>query len=269
MIDDLLRDTLADDRWDLPVRPGVLEEVRRGRTARRRRTTVGTGLAGLALVAGAVGVVQVLPDRTEQLGTFAAGGTPAGSPVPGISPAWVPEHGRDWLLTPEQERQFYATHTRPSPGPGQSVVESPAPLGPQSEALLADVEAAALPPGTELRREDAVGGQPDASAVHAALPDGTPVEVNRTWAQGPMAYVWADGYDHSDARVEDVPGTTTAAVAYAEFGYGFGPAYRNDTSHGVITVSRGGEWTTWAAPSVVPLEDLRRWALAAAQHAGG
>lgn len=268
MIEDLLRDALHAPDWDVPVRPGAMDDLRRRRRAHRRRTAGATAVGGLALVGATVAGVTLLPTHDVQLATYAAGGVPAGSPVPSITPAWVPEHGRDWLLSNADADAFWAAHTRPSPAPGGSVVESPAPLGPQSATLLADVQAAGLPEGTQLRREDAVGGQPNAPAVHVTLPDGTPVEVNRTWAQGPMPYVWEDGYDHSDAHVEDVPGTTTAGVAYATFGYGFGRAYQHDTSHGVITVSRGGEWTTWAAPSVVPLQTLKQWAFAAARHAG-
>ena len=268
MIEDLLRDTLTDERWALPADPGLLPRVARLGARRRRRTTVGAALGGLALVGGITAGVALVPRQHDQLATFAAGGVPAGSPVPGITPDWVPTHGHDWLMSPAQNQEFYASHTRPSPGPGQSVVASPAPLGPQSEALLADVQAAALPRGATMRREDAVGGQPNAPAVHVTLPDGTPVEVYRVWAQGPMPYVWADGYDHSDAKVEDIPGTLSAGVGFQQFGYGFGPRYRSETSHGVITISRGGEWTTWAAPAVVPVETLKAWAFAAAQHAG-
>lgn len=268
MIEDLLRDTLTSGDWDLPVRPGALEDLRYRRAAHRRRTAAGAALGGLALVGAVVAGVSLLPDHQVQLATYAAGGVPAGSPAPGISPTWVPQTGRDWLLSQQDADAFWSAHTRPSPRPGQSVVESPAPLGPQSEALLSDVQAAGLPSGAQLRREDAVGGQPDAPAVHVTLPDGTPVEVERSWAQGPMPYVWQDGYDHSDARVVDVPGTSTAGVVYAQFGYGFGSGYLHDTSHGVITVDRGGVLTMWAAPSGVPLETLKQWAFAAAQHEG-
>jgi len=268
MIEDLLRDTLTSADWELPVRPGAMEDLRRRRAAQRRRTAGAAALGGLALVGAVAGGVALLPSHDVQLGTYAAGGVPAGSPAPGISPSWVPQTGRDWLLSQQDADAFWSAHTRPSPRPGQSVVESPAPLGPQSEALLADVQAAGLPADAQLRREDAVGGQPDAPAVHVTLPDGTPVEVERSWAQVPMPYVWEDGLDHSDARVEDVPGTSTAGVAYARFGYGFGAAYVHETSHGVITISRGGVLTMWAAPSVVPLETLKAWAFAAAQHAG-
>jgi hypothetical protein len=268
MIEDLLRDTLTSADWDVPVRPGALEDLRRRRTAHRRRTAGATALGGLAVVGAVAAGVSLLPSHQVQLATYAGGGVPAGSPAPGISPTWVPQTGRDWLLPPQDADAFWSAHTRPSPRPGQSVVESPAPLGPQSAELLSDVQAAGLPTDARLRREDAVGGQPDAAAVHVTLPDGTPVEVERSWAQGPMPYVWQDGLDHSDARVEDVPGTSTAGVAYAQFGYGFGLAYLHDRSHGVITVSRGGVLTMWAAPSVVPLDALKAWAFAAAQHAG-
>jgi hypothetical protein len=73
--------------------------------------------------------------------------------------------------------------------------------------------------------------------------------------------------------VEDVPGTTSAAAIYPDFGYGFvafpgATAGEAPVAHAVVVVTRGGIMTTWAAPPVVPLETLKAWAFAAAQHAG-
>jgi hypothetical protein len=268
MIEDLLRDTLNDDRWTLAADPAAMDRLRHAHAKHRRRTAGAAAVGSLALVGAAVAGVSLLPSHEVQLATFAAGGVPAGSPAPGISPAWVPSTGDDWLLTTPQDDAFWTAHARPSSAPGQSVVASPAPLGPQSATLLADVQAAGLPVGTDLRREDAAGGQPNAPDVHITLPDGTPVEVERYWAQGPFPIDNHDGYDHSGVRVEDVPGTSTAGVAYQQFGFGFGPSYTHVTSHGVITVSRGGEVTMWAAPEPIQLETLKAWAFAAALHAG-
>lgn len=267
--DDLLRDTLSDDRWDLTARPELIDEVRRARSRRSRRRAASTAALAALVASGLVLGLHALPESDDQLATYAAGGVPAGSPAPGISPAWAPQRGRDWLLSTSEADAFWATHTRPSPRPGQSVVESPAPLGPQSESLLQDVQAADLPTGAALRREDAMGGQPDAPGVHITLLDGTPVEVYRLWADGPMTFGAAEsGLRRQDLVVEDVPGTLSAVVAFPDLAYGFGPAARGDRSIGVTTLSRGGEWTTWAAPSRVGLARLKAWAVAAAQHAG-
>ena len=274
MIEDLLRDTLTSGDWDLPVRPGAMEDLRRRRVAHRRRTAGAAALGGLALVGAVVAGVSLLPSHDVQLATYAAGGVPAGSPAPSISPSWVPEHGRDWLLSNGDAEAFWAAHTRPSPGPGEGVVESPAPLGQASAALLADVEAADLPSGAQSRREDAVGGSPVTTAVHIRLANGTPVEVYRVPMYGPFAFHQNGGDGvNAGATVEDVPGTTSAAAVYPDFGYGFvafpsATAGEAPVAHAVVVVTRGGVMTTWAAPSVVPLETLKAWAFAAARHAG-
>jgi hypothetical protein len=65
-----------------------------------------------------------------------------------------------------------------------------------------------------------------------------------------------------------VPGTTSAAALYTAQTYGFGMA-GTDRAVAVQVASRGGVMTTWVAPrDAVGLEDLKRWAFAAAQHAG-
>ncbi|MDP9181507.1 MAG: hypothetical protein M3P04_01860 [Actinomycetota bacterium] len=280
MIEDLLKDTLADDRWTVAVRPGALEDLRRRRSAHRRRTAGAAALGGLALVGATVAGVTLLPSNEVRLGTWAAGGVPEGSPAPSITPAWVPEHGRDWLLSNADADVFWAAHTRPrpSPGPGEGRVESPAPLGPASASLLADVEAADLPPGAQLRREDSVGGSPVTTAVHVRLEGGTPVEVYRVPMYGPFAFHQNGGDgNNAGATVEDVPGTSSAAAIYPDFGYGF-VSFPGDTSedadgvpataHAVVVLTRGGTMTTWAAPAAVPLDTLKDWAFAAARHAG-
>lgn len=270
-LDDTLRDTLADDRWALPVRPDTLDRVRRGRAARRRRTALVSATAALTLAgAGAVVLTNLPQGSGTRLGTYASGGTPAGSPVPGISPPFLPDSGRDWLLTSAQWSTYSLSHTGPSPGPGQSTVASPAPLAEQSAGLLAEVQAAGLPAGAVLRREDSVGGQPGSAAVHVMLADGTPLEVLRSTLPEPIDVESFSGDgegQNQDATVVDITGTSSAAAVFPTLGYGFADE-TGSGAHGVIVVTRGGVATTWAAPSRVPLGDLQRWAIAAAQHAG-
>lgn len=271
-LDDSLRTTLQDDRWALPVPSDALERVRRGRARRRTRTAVLAGATCLAVVAAGVvvGVVVVgsRPDGGARLGTFATDG---GSAVPGISPAWTPATGRDWLLTPAQEQEFYRTHTRPSPGPGQSTVASPAPLTAASAALLADVEAAGLPVGTRFSREDSVGGQPGALAVHATLPNGVPVEILRSGLDGPTAYGLGPEAGDITAEVVDVPDTDAAAILITPAAYGFPAGTPGDADGAgqaaVGVVTRAGTNTYWVAPAAVTLDQLRTWAFAAARHA--
>ncbi|HUR15173.1 MAG TPA: hypothetical protein VM097_11850 [Mycobacteriales bacterium] len=266
MIEDLLRDTLASPDWDLPVRPGAMEDLRRRRTTHRRRTAGAAALGGLALVGAAVAGVTLLPERGVELATYASGGVPAGSPAPGITPSWVPEHGRDWLLTSEQTEQFWAAHTHPSPAPGQSTVESPAPLGPLSQELADEVATAGLPGDAQVRREDSVGGQPGATMLHLTLPGGTPVEVSRATAQGPWTYLSGREQFDQGITVVDVPGTASAAVIYpADAGFGMASTPR---AVAVQVVTRGGVTTTWVAPESVGLETLKEWAFTAARHQG-
>ena len=49
-LDDLLRDTLSDDRWALPVPADTLPAVRRKRTQRRALATIATATGAAAAV---------------------------------------------------------------------------------------------------------------------------------------------------------------------------------------------------------------------------
>lgn len=281
-LEDQLRDSLSsartDERWAVPVSPDALDRVRRLRRRRQRRTAVLSVAACAALAGGAVLVITALPGSRAQLGTSASGGVPEGSPAPGITPAWVPTSGRDWLLSNEDYAAFEASHPRgpaASPGPGEGRVPSPAPLGPASAELLSYVQGAGLPGGATLRREDAPGGDPDSTIIHVTLADGTPVAVIRRQLARPFAYhQYAGDGVNAGATLEDVPGTTSAAAVYPAYGYGFGKSYSFDAQgnnvegHGVNVVTRSGVLTSWAAPHAVPLATVRGWALAAAQHAG-
>jgi hypothetical protein len=267
-LDDLLTEALHDERWALPVPADTLSSVRRLRRARRRRAVLLSTAASVAVLTGvAVAVAEVPGSSTDRVATYASSAAVA----PMISPAWTPTSGREWLLTNQEYDAFYASHTKapyPSPGPGQGRVPSPAPLTDRSAALLADVLAGGLPTGTTYRREDSPGGDPNETAVHVTLADGTPVEVSRRSLDGPFAF-HRDGGDgvNAGATEEAVPGTDDAAALYPDFGYGFAH-YAGDRAHGVNVVTASGVVTSWAAPSVVPLATLRTWAFAAAVHQG-
>lgn len=268
-LDQLLHDALHDDRLALPVPAETLDVVRRKRRARQRLVITGASVAALALAGGSVALVSLRSSSSSTLSPYLEGGLPAGSPAPGITPAFVPGSGRDWLLTGPEYDAYRASHTHPSPAPGQSVVHSPAPLSSQSAQLLEDVTAATLPSSASLRREDSVGGQPNVAAVHVRLADGTPIEIQRAQAQEPFAYAMT-GIDGSStmtapgAHVVDVPGTSSAAGVIPDASYGF--AGRTDRTEEVVVVTRGGVVTTWWAPVTVPLADLQQWAIAAAQR---
>ncbi|MDQ1536095.1 MAG: hypothetical protein QOE58_488, partial [Actinomycetota bacterium] len=121
--DDLLRETLADERWVLAAAPDALERVRRAHVTRRRRRTalgvvlVGTALGGSALAVGALGdggssalLVPAAPSSAA---------TP--TPIPGSTPAYTPLTARAWFLSKDQAAAFFAGYRQPSPQPGDSV----------------------------------------------------------------------------------------------------------------------------------------------------
>jgi hypothetical protein len=264
-LDDLLRETLHDDRLALPVPAGTLDVVRRKRRTRQRLAVAGTAVCALGLVGGVVASTSLRSSPASSLSPYAdGGGVPEGSAVPSVSPAYVPTSGRSWILTPAEWATYRATHTQPSPPAGQSVVPSPAPLGQQSADLLADVQKADLPAGVKDRREDSVGGQPGAAAVHLTLADGTPVEVFRSQLVEPQSTEQNGPGSDPDATIVAVPGTTSAAGLFPSYGYGF-PERHTDTAHMVMVVTRGGQLTQWVAPSSVSLDTLQAWAFAAAQ----
>ena len=113
-LDDLLHATLHDEHWALPVPLHTLDGVRRGRAARRRRTAVLVVATCGAVLAGGALSFAALPGSKAQLNQVASSGVPASSPAPGISPAFVPTSGRDWLLTSTQFATYNASHSHPS-----------------------------------------------------------------------------------------------------------------------------------------------------------
>lgn len=256
---DALGSARSDERWALSADLDV-RAVRRLAGRRRRRTAVATAAASV-VVLGVVGVAAgALASGTrtvDRVGQVAA--QAPGQPVAGISPAWTPASGRDWLLSGAEYDRFAGGHTVVDHPTGQSRVPSPAPLASPSKALLADLRDA-LPTGATTRREDAPGGDPDATAVHVRLADGTPVEVERTQLWQPLAYDRLGGDTPvAGSSVEDVPGTTTALLLQPDAGYGF-PG-RSDGAHAVAVVTRSGGWTYLVAPETVPLATVRGWAL--------
>ncbi len=271
-LDDLLHDAVHDDRWALPVPPDALEGLRRGRALRRRQRAAACSVAAvLAVAGGAFAIVAAIPHHRVQLGTFAgSGGVPAGWPAPGITPAFVPTSGRDWLMTTAEYATYARTHTHPSPPPGQSSVASPAPLTEQSAELLADVQAADLPAGAKLRREDSAGGEPGVAQVHITLADGTPVLIERRQLVEPFPYdagnPAADGSttdpNPNPPTLVDVPGTTSAALVVSI-------ASQVPAANTVNAFSRGGVSTYWFAAAPVTLDQLKAWAFAAAVHEVG
>lgn len=270
-MNDLLEQRLADalgaartdDRWAVPPQPGAYQAVRRGARRRRQRTTALGTAAGVLAVVGVVGLAGTsLPGSQDRVvGGVAAPPAAGGEPVPGVQPEWRPASGREWLMTGPEWDAFMAVHEVPETG-GQSRVPSPAPLAPASGQLLQEVEPV-LPEGARAQREDAVGGDPDTSAVHVQLADGTPIEIERRQLPGPLPWdrLGGDGPAPQGTRVEDVPGTTTALLLQPGVGYGF-PGWTGG-ANGVLVVTRDGLATFWVAPVVVPVETLRSWALAA------
>lgn len=266
-----LRSARTDDRWAVATAPGLAHRVRRATSRQRRYRAAVAATAGVAALGGATaGLAQLGGGGQEPVDSVFATSAPttttppvAGpppSPVAGISPEFTPAHGRDWLLSDEQFARFAESHTTPSPRPNP--VQSPAPLTDYSARLLVDVEAA-LPAGSSAERQDALNGDPATAGIHAALPDGTRVEVDREPLQTPVPVdSWYAGSGAGTPQVDDVPGSDSALVSLPEVGYGWGPGIP-DGARLVAVVRRDGEVTRWYAPLSVPLETVQQWALAA------
>lgn len=283
-LETLLSESLADDRWALPARLDIASLRAAGRRRQARRRTATATLAVAALLAGAGGLlaVQREPDRLGYAGsgpsaqpapttTPVPGSRPAPhTPVPGITPAFSPTRGSDWLLTVDQARTFASVHVTPSPCCGQSVVPSHAPLTARTLDLVADGRAG-LPPGADVVGEQDPGGQPAVEALHVHLADGTPVEVERAQLQVPLAAAELEnrGSTVPSLTVRDVPGSSAALLSMADYGYGYGfQDWQGDPGAQLaMTVTAGGVTTRWASPVTLPLATLQGWAVAAEQHA--
>jgi hypothetical protein len=275
---DALHEAHTDPRFALPPAPDALRRVRRRAHARRARTAA-FAAAGVAVVGagGGYAATQLGGGTTTHLqyagsGPASGGGSSSGSttspspasstqslsPVRGISPAWTPTSGTDWLMSRTELKQFLSTHRVPNPA-SYTASSGPPPRTPASARLLADASSV-LPNGTKLVREAAWDGLPGAAEFGATLPDGTFIDIARRQLRQPIRY---DGHEEFGSRTRSprsLPtGSAYAADAHADSG---------SRAKAVKVVTPHGEATTWYAPHSVPLKKLVRWAIAtdAFQH---
>jgi len=274
-IDDLLRGSLHDDRWALPVPPAALDRVRQGHRARRRRKTAVTATCivlagGVAVSASNIGLGD--RDRVDQFAASPRGTVTA--PIPGISPAFTPATGREWILSLAELDEFIRTHT----GPATAAFPYPEPAKDPSitqASLLASIQEAGLPAGT--RFMDAPEG--NRARIKATLPSGVQVDISRTRASSPFTYAKStlgQQAPSDDVRpdIQDVPGTTSTVAIDQHALYGFAddaPGAVDTDGDGapdtscVTVVNDRGLVTAWCAYASVPLVDLTRWAFSGAQ----
>lgn len=252
-LDDLLRDTLHDDRWSLPVPADTLPAVRRKR-ARRQATRAATAVLAVgALVIGGVVVGGSLPGgEPSVLRPAQAGGTP--TPIPGSTPAYTPLTARDWFMSDAEQQAFFAGYQQPSPGPDYRAA-SPQPRGPLTDRLVAALDAAGVPEATGLERDEADSGIRGNITVHGTLPGGHSLYVMQNPLSFPLSLQPRSG--DTDAippavPVRDVPGTP---YAYTVFGVSPGVLHTN-----VVVVTPEGLSTGWSAEGV-PQEQLTQWAI--------
>ncbi|MCW2572639.1 MAG: hypothetical protein JWO88_2697 [Frankiales bacterium] len=242
-----LADARTDARWAIPAKAHTPTAVRRAATRQRTRNA-GLALASLAAVgvgsAAATGAFGTSPNHAGL--QYGNGATPAPSPVRGITPAWIPTSGADWVLVTKGYDAFVASHRLPSPAPHD--VQSPGPLTEYSAQLEREVQAA-LPAGATTVRADAVDGRAGTAAVHAKLADGTQVEVQRIPLQQPIP----DRYNGQEQASMSRRDLATGSVLVTITGAGYF----------AFTVTPGGVQTSWYAPESVPLTTLAAWAEAA------
>jgi hypothetical protein len=255
-----LTDARTDDRWGIAPKAQTITSVRRA--AHRQRTrNAALGFAGIAAVsAGGAVALASLGDGGNRVVLQPGNptGSPAPSPVPGISPEWTPTSGSEWVLDVPAYNDFVASHVLPSPAP--HTVRSPAPLTDTSARLEHDVRRA-LPTGSALVRQDAPNGLAGAAAIHARLGDGTPVEVELYPLQEPISTQFGgDGPQRPMTRRDLTTGSVLVTIAGA--GYGWGPDIP-EGANVAFTVTADGTQTTWSAPLSVPLATVAGWAEAA------
>ena len=261
-LDDLLRDTLTDDRWALPVPVDTLPAVRRKRALRQARLAVaavaGTGatVAMLALILGGSGVSPATLEGPASAASAGPSVAASPMPIPGSTPAYYPQTARDWFMTDAEQRAFLRHYVEPSPAP-EDTVPSPQATGPLTDRLVAAMVAAGVPDAERLQRDEADSGRRGSITVHAKL-DGAGLYVNRLQ----LPYPWGLQSRSSDtdplppaAVVEDIPGTDASLAAYPS---------EDDAGRGlVVVISPTGIFTGWSAP--LPLAQLKAWAIAVAQ----
>jgi hypothetical protein len=263
-IEELLRAALADartdDRWGIAAKAQTLTAVRRA-AIRQRTRHAALGLAGIAAVSvGGTATLMAIGHGGDRvvLQPGDPGASPAPSPVAGISPAWTPTTGSEWLLDMDAYDAFVASHTLPSPAP--HTVRSPAPSTKISARLEQDARRA-LPTGSTMARQDAPNGLAGAAAVHARLADGTPVEVELYPLQQPISTQFGgDGPQRPMTRRDLATGSVLVTIAGAL--YGWGPDIPGDANV-AFTITPDGKQTSWSAPVSVPLATVASWAEAA------
>ncbi len=261
-LDDLLRDTLSDDRWALPVPADTLPAVRRKRTQRRALATIATAtgaaatVVALALTVGGSGGTEPIVSLPA---TAAGPSTP--TPIPGSTPAYTPKTARDWFLTGVQSDAFYAGYQQPSPRPGDTV-PSPHATGPLTDRLLEEIEAIGVPGASGLDRDEAESGNRGSIQLQGKIASGQDLYVGRRPLTAPIN-TNGIGSDNSEKRttVEDVPGTEQAALVLR-------PDLTSPTprSSTVFVCTPSGQVTVWSS-TTLSLAQLRAWAFAAAQWA--
>jgi hypothetical protein len=261
-VEELLAAALAgartDDRWAVAASPQALTRVRRA-AARQRTRTAGLAVMGVtAAVSGATFGLAALGHGGPD-GAVVAPGNPgdptvASAPVAGISPAWTPARGGDWVLDRPADDEFVATHTLPSSAPHD--VQSPAPLTDYSARLEADVRRA-LPAGSSLVRQDAPNGLGGSAAIHARLVDGTPVTVERIPLQQPISSSFGGDGAPPVVRRDLASGSVLLTIAHG--GYGWGPDIPEGANIAIVVAVDGTE-TSWSVPVAIPLDTVARWA---------
>jgi hypothetical protein len=192
--------------------------------------------------------------------------------VPGISPEFIPQSGRDWLLTAADLASFNAAHSVPKEylfGDPRSV-PSPAPVTSKTDELRSYAARAGLPPGCSFTTDEAYDGDGRVSVLHITLPDGKPVWLQRQRLAKPHDASPGEGINQVVAlSLEDIQGTTSVLATYDDFHFGFGALWNSTgPAHAVNVVTVGGVEWTWIAPNPVPVANLRAWAISAAQQRG-
>jgi hypothetical protein len=262
-VEELLAAALAgartDDRWAVASSPQALTRVRRAAT-RQRAHAAGLAVVGVtAAVSGAAFGLAALGHGGSDGAVVVPGNQGPASSVPGISPAWTPASGREWVLDKAAYDDFVASHSLPSSKP--HTVRSPAPLTDYSARLENDVRKA-LSTGPALVRQEAPDGQQGTAAIHARLVDGTPVEVSRVPLQQPISSMYGGDAGPAITVRRDLPnGSVLLTIEHS--GYGWGPGIPEGANTAIV-ITRGGEETTWNAPVAIPLDTVARWAQVAA-----
>ena len=281
-LDDLLRDTLSDDRWALPVPADTLSAVRRKRALRRRTKTVGAVLATAGIVTTAA---LTLPLAGSDHQVVLPGDGPTATLDPAVSliascssaPAgrlagssYVVHSARDWFLTKDQMDAFYRTYREPSPAP-DALVPSPQTSGPQTDHLLAALAAGGVPGADNLHRDEAQSGSRNYPELGGSLADGQgPLAVGRSHLATPQniaGYYGSDTEDSSrDVIIEQVPGTDCVALLLQA--HWPAPGESRPTFALVQVVTPSGLSTGWSS-ATISVAQLKTWAFATAQWETG